>query len=221
MASVEEGGQQAAPEAENVGRELLSRGRLLLLAGVFVMEMAIFFSAMLIPVDPSTQQSLQQAANTLRNTTSHASPGGMVELIFSNNVRIALAELIPGLGGLVFVYSIFITGQVIQVAAMSTGVPGAVYGALLFVFPFAIVELSGYALAVASGTMLIVSFMRKRLRREVRVFALEVVGVVVVLFVAAAMETATLLSPEVGLALWLPMGLFFAWMAVVFGRRRQ
>ena len=210
------GQEPAKPEA---GPErILERGRLLLLLGVFVLELLLFFGAMVIPIDPATQQRLQQAANSLENSTADQAPVSVLGLIFTNNVRVALAEMIPGAGILVFFISILNTGQVIQVLALSKGVPGVFYGVALFVFPFSFVELSGYAVALCSGSMLIVAWRRSRLRREARVFLLELVGVVLILLVAATMETITLLSPEIGLALWLPTGLIVAWLTITVRR---
>lgn len=213
--------ESAALEPTTRGAEAVSfldRGRLLLLLGVFVLELLLFFGAMVVPIDPSTQQRLQQAANSLQNSTSNQAPIAVLGLIFSNNVRVALAEMIPGAGALVFFISILNTGEVVQVLALSNGVPGVFYGVALFVFPFSIVELFAYALAVCSGSMLIIAWRRNRLRKEARVFVYELIGVVAILLVAAAMETITLLFPEIGLALWLPTGLLIAWLAITLRR---
>jgi len=186
-----------------------------------MMEMVIFFAAMVVPMDLATQQTLQQAANGIHNATSSSSPLVLVETIFSNNVRVALGEMIPARGAVLFFASIFTTGQIIQVIAISNGLPGVFYGLALFIFPFSIVELSAYAIAVGSGSMLVVAWRRKMLRSEARVFVLEVLAVVGTLLVAAAMETATLLEPTVGLALWFPLGLFIAWLAIILRRGTQ
>ena len=200
---------------------ILTRERALLMAGVLVMEMVIFFGAMVVPVSQSTQQALKDAAKHLQNATAGASPLDTLEVIFFNNVRLALAEMVPVLGAIVFFVSITTTGQVIQVVATSYGAPGPLVGGLLFVFPFTMVELSAYALAVGSGSMLLVAWRRRILHGEVKVFALEAVGVVLVLLAAAAMETAALISPSLGLALWLPTALLIGWLAVRLGRPRR
>lgn len=209
---------QEPAEDANMKRDPMSRERILLLLGVFALELVVFFAAMVIPIDQATQQSLQQVVDNLRNTTSNASPLVVMETLFSTNVRVALVEMIPAVGALIFFVSIFTTGQLIQVLALSNGLPGVLYGILLFIFPYSIIEFSAYPLAAGSGSMVIVAWRRKRLRREAPVFGLELVGVVVILLIAAAMETATLLSPAIGLALWFPTGLFIAWL-LVRGRR--
>lgn len=211
-------GTEEIPKENEEPVRLIEKGRLLLLLGVFVLELLLFFGAMAVPVDPDTQQRLQQAANSLQNSTVDQTPTAILGFIFSNNVRFALAEMIPGAGVLVFFVTILNTGQVIQVLALSRGLPGVLYGVALFVFPFSIVELFAYALAVCSGSMLIISWRRNRLRREARVFVFEAIGVVLTLLLAATMETITLLSPLIGLALWLPMGLLVAWLAIILRR---
>jgi len=196
----------------------VDKGRLLLFLGVFVLELLIFFGATVVPIGPAAQQQVQQAAKELQNSTAHQPPAAVLGFIFSNNVKVALAELIPGAGAVVFFISMVNTGQVIQAIGLSTGVPAALLGSLLFAFPFTIVELSAYALAVCSGSMLIIAWRRKRLHREARVFAYEAVGVVLILLIAATMETITLFSYEIGFALWLPTGLLVAWLAITLRR---
>ncbi len=208
----------AQTEKPSAVRDLLSRGRLLLLLGAFALEMVIFSSALVVPIDPSSQQSLQQAVNNLRNATN-AGPLGIMTEIFTNNARVALMEMIPVFGPILFFLSIFTTGQVFQLLAISNGLPGMTYGLLLFVFPFALVELSAYAIAVGSGSMVLVAWRRKRLHSEFRVLVMEVLTVVVTLLLAAAMETVTILNPAGSLALWFPTGLLIAWLAIFLRRR--
>lgn len=186
---------------------LLRRGRIMAFGAAFAIELAIFFGAMMYPVDPSQQAALLNQANALMNSTGSQGPAAVFSAIFNNNLRVALLEMLPAAGAFLFVVSIFTTGQVIQVLAMSSNLPGPVFGLALFLFPFVIVELSAYALAVASGTMLIVAWWRKTFTSEIRVFVVEAVAVTVTLLVAAAMETVGILNPFVSLALWLPTGL--------------
>jgi uncharacterized membrane protein SpoIIM required for sporulation len=220
MAIPDSGPVAEPPKQESAWKDLVERGRLLLFLGVLLVELLIFFGAMVVPIDPATQQRLQQAANSLQNSTVDQPPASMMTLIFSNNVKVGLAEMVPGVGPIVFFISILNTGEVIQVLGLMRGAPGILYGLVLFVFPYSLVELSGYAVAVGSGLMLLIAWRRKRLRQEARVFVLEAVGVVLILLLAAAMETTTLLLPAVGLALWLPMGLLVAWTAIRLRKAR-
>jgi hypothetical protein len=209
------------PEGVQPGiRELLfSRGRVIFFLVAIVFELAIFFAATVVPIDRSTQQNLTQAANNLRNLTDTSPPLVTMRLIFSNNLRVALVEMVPGLGPIVLAASIFTTGQLLQVVSIAAGYPSILVSIFLFAFPYTIIELSAYPLAVVSGTMLLVAWRRRTLRKEIRVFLWELVGVVAVLLLAAAMETATLLSATLGILLWLPM----VFLAVLFalGRGRK
>jgi len=203
----------------SLASQLLRRGRLLAFAVALLIELAIFFGAMVYPISPAQQTQLLNQANTLLNSTSSQGPTGMFSAIFNNNVRVALLEMIPAVGAFLFGVSMFTTGQVIQALAISSHLPGPVLGLALFFFPFAIVELSSYAVAAASGTMLIVAWRRKRLSDEIPVFVAEAGVVVAAVLIAAVMEATGILDPVAGLALWLPTALAIA-VFVVYLRRR-
>jgi uncharacterized membrane protein SpoIIM required for sporulation len=188
---------------------------------VLALELGLLFFASIYPIDPAQRQALVEQANSIINSTTGQTPTGVFSAISENNIRVALVEMVPVVGILLFAFSIFTTGQVIQALALSQGLPGPLFGAALFIFPFAIVELSAYAVAVVSGLMLIVAWRRKRLRGELRVFAIEASIVVAAILIAAAMETAGILDPIYSFSLWLPTALGLA--ALVFfvrGRSR-
>jgi len=187
--------------------ELFERRRLFFILAVLVVELVIFFVATSIPIDATTQRSLQNEAKNLAGTTGNLGPTDLFLFIFTHNAMIALGEMIPILGGFLWVFSIYTTGQIIASVALSQGFPGLLYGVLVLVLPFAIVELSAYAVAVASGTLLLVAWRRHRLRKEMRVLALEIGLVAVMLLTAAAMETVTIVDATVGFLLWIPTGL--------------
>jgi len=190
----------------SVVSELLGRRRLLFILMVLIIELAIFFVATSVPIDASTQQSLQNEAKSLSGTTDSLGPTALFLFIFSHNAMIAFGEMVPVLGGFLWVFSIYATGQIIAAVASSQGFPGLLYGAFVLVLPFAIVELSAYAVAVASGTLLLVAWKRHRLRQEVRVLALEIGLVAAMLLTAAAMETITIVDATLGFLLWIPTG---------------
>lgn len=207
-----------APENERPRyfREWGPRDRILAFGIAFGIELTIFFGAMVIPMSAPQQQQLMNQANNLLGPAREQGPLQIFVSIFDNNVRVALIEMIPGIGAALFGASMYTTGQVIQALAISNNVPGPLYGLLVFFFPFAIVELSAYAIAVASGTLLIVAWRRSKLRQELGAFVLEVSVVVFALILAAAMETVGIVSPAEGLALWLPtaVGIFAVVMAL-------
>lgn len=210
---------EPAPPPGVVSR-LLARGRLLAFAAALAIELAIFFGAMAYPIDPAQQTELLNQANALMNSTSSQGPAGVFSAIFDNNVRVALLEMIPAAGAFLFGLSIFTTGQVIQALAISSNLPAPVFGLALFFFPFAMVELASYAVAAASGTMLIVAWRRKTLTSELPVFLVEAAVVVIAVLIAAVMEAVGIADPMVGLALWLPTALAIAAFAVYMRRGR-
>ncbi len=201
--------------------ELLERRRTAAYLVAFLVEIAIFFIAISYPVPSNRLPELQQEA---RNITSYAQTSGgfgLVGIIFGNNIRVALLEMIPVYGIIVFAGVMFETGQVLQVASYSTGVPGLIVGMALFLFPFAFVELFSYAIAVASGNMLVFSALRGRLRKEIRVYVLEAISVVLLLFLAASMETLTIMDWRIGLVLWLPVIMAIVWLAIYRSRMHK
>ncbi len=207
---VVQSGSPVPPPRPSALRELLGRRRLIFILAVLVTELAIFFIATSIPINPSTQQSLQNEAKSLAGTTGTLGPTALFYFIFTHNAMIALGEMVPVLGGLIWVFSIYATGQIIASVALSQGFPGLLYGALVLVLPFAIVELSAYAVAVASGTLLLVAWRRHRLRQELRVLVLEIGLVAAMLLTAAAMETITIVDATAGFLLWIPTGVLVA-----------
>jgi len=200
--------------------ELLDRRRLLLFLGVLVLELVIFVAGLFTPLSSQAQNTLENATNNQFASVPTASAPQLVSLIFTHNVVLALVELIPVVGAFFFLYSIYITGLVAQVLAASAGYP-SLFGMVLFLFPYSLVELSAYAIAAGAGVMLLVASVRKRLRRELRVLPLEIAAVVGVLLAAAVMETATRFYPVLGFALWIPTGAAIAGIIVISSRRQR
>jgi len=209
-----------APERpRSAASELLDRRRLFVFLLALLVEFAIFVFGLVTPLSVPAQQTLENQTSAQFAAVPTASAQQLVTLIFTHNLLLAYLELVPVLGAFVFVYSIYVTGLVAQVIAASAGYPGQL-GVILFVFPYSLVEFSAYAIAVASGVMLLLAWRRKTLNREIRVFGLELVAVAAVLALAAVMETVTRFSPLIGLVLWLPTGLGVAGV-VLFSRRKQ
>lgn len=202
--------------------EFLDSRRFLFFGAALGLEVLLLFGAMFVPIGPAQQQLLNNTAGTIANSTSHAGFFGTIGVIFQNNLKIALVEMIPILGLLAFVESIFLTGQVIEVIGAGRNIPGPYLGGSLFLFPFTVVELSCYAIAVSSGTLLLLSAARHRLGDESRVFVLQVPIVAGLLLLAATMETITDFAPLIGLALWVPglIAVFYARRAVGRARAR-
>jgi len=176
------------------------------MAGAFVAELGIFVAGLLVPIDAGTKGIIVNQTTTSFAPLQGSPPAQVVLLIFSHNAVIAMIEVIPVMGAFAFVGSMFTTGVIAQALLASNGVPGF-FGAFLLLFPYSLVELSAYAVALGSGIMLIVGWRMRRLRSEVQVLLEEVIVVFALLLLAAAMEEATSLSPLLGFALWAPTGI--------------
>lgn len=201
--------------------ELLGRRRFVIILIVLIVELTVFFVATSVPIDAATQQALQNEAKNFTAATDSSGPTGLLINIFTHNAAIAFGEMIPVVGGLLWVVSIYATGQIIQAVALFHGAPGPLYGLVLLIFPFAIVELAGYAVAFGSGLMLIVAWRQRRLRNETRILVLEAGVVAAMLLTAAVMETVTSINPVLGIALWIPTGLTTWALALIPVRARN
>jgi hypothetical protein len=195
---------------KSVFEDLLDRRRLLLIVGILVIELVIFAAGLLTPLPQATQLSIVNQTSKEFGIVKSATPVQLLFFIFTHNLPIALGELIPVLGAGLFAFSIYETGLVTQATFVSQGAP-AISGVVVFLFPFTLVELSCYAIAVGAGVMILVALVKRRLRRELRVFLLEALLITGLLFLAAVMESTTIaVSTMIGLALWLPTGLALA-----------
>jgi hypothetical protein len=183
-----------------------------------MVELGIYATGLATPLSSTVQQNLAKQTSSGPGFVKSENPERLVVLIFTHNIPIALAEMIPLIGALSFVYSIYRTGLAAQVIVVSKGYP-ALIGIFLLAFPYSLVGLSSYAIAAGAGFMLFVSPLERRFRRELRTFALEGVVVTALLLLAAAMETITGIYPAVGFALWLPTG--FAMAGVVLVTRKR
>ena len=210
--------QQQKRQRNNLLGERFGSRRVLLFLAVLLIELTIFFIAMAFPLDPTQQQSLYTEGQQLVQSVNGGGPLDMFYGIFLNNVRIALIDAIPFVGPVFLGYSIFYTGEVLQAFAVSSNppVPPLILGAVTFVFPHALIEFAGYAVAVTASVMLVWAGIKKRLRAEIRVYAQEVLIAGAILFVAAATETIEIVTSEtfLTLVLWVPIavGIVVIWV---------
>jgi len=210
--------QQQERQRNNLLGERFGSRRVLLFLAVLLIELTIFFMAMAFPLDPTQQQSLYTEGQQLVQSVNGGGPLDMFYGIFLNNVRIALIDAIPFVGPVFLGYSIFYTGEVLQAFAVSSNppVPPLILGAVTFVFPHALIEFAGYAVAVTASVMLVWAGIKKRLRAEIRVYAQEVLIAGAILFVAAATETIEIVTSEtfLTLVLWVPIavGIVVIWV---------
>lgn len=222
--AVPEGQPEPSPERReerSTSSDLLDRRRLALVLGVLLLELGIFFVGLLTPIPAATRQELANETGSQFGGVQSLPAAQLTLFIFTHNLTIALAEMIPVAGALLFAFSVYSTGLAAQALVVSQGLP-AQWGAVIFAFPYSLVELSAYAVAVVSGSMLLASWRNRRLKKELSVFVLEGAVVTATLLIAAAMEATTVrISVVLGFALWLPTGLALAAVIVLAGRRQR
>lgn len=192
--------------------ELLGRKRVSVFFVVFALEIAILTIATTIPIGQLKQSQLLEEGRRMAEVVMQSSFFDGTLFIFYHNLTVALLEIIPVVGVIIFLYSIYITGQVIQAISLSHNVPGTVAGYLLLFFPYSVIELSAYSIAVTSGIMLLISLRRGKFSNELKVLPFEVLGVIFTLMLAALFEEVTIRSPIVGLSLWIPSILVFLYV---------
>jgi uncharacterized membrane protein SpoIIM required for sporulation len=141
-------------------RQFAVRGLLLCLT-LFLIEVGLFFAVTSIPFLPGEHAFYTSQANALSNQTGSSTSPQLFVLIFTNNFRIALIEMIPVLGAIFFAISIYATARVTQAIAGIDNVPALVLVLLLLlIFPHSFIELPAYAVATAEGMYLLYASVR-------------------------------------------------------------
>ncbi|MDG6981075.1 MAG: hypothetical protein JRN51_08210 [Nitrososphaerota archaeon] len=195
--------------------------RLSLIMTVLLVEFGIFLIGLFTPLSASTRQILANQTGAQLGPVQSGTAAQVMSFIFTHNLSIALAEMIPIGGALIFAFSVYSTGIAAQALVASQGLP-AQWGAVIFAFPYSLVELSAYAVAVVSGSMLLVAWRGHHLRKEMKIFVKEGAAVTAILLAAAAMESITVkVSALLGFALWLPTGIALGAIAVLARRGRR
>ncbi len=197
-------------------RDYAVRGLLLCLT-LFLIEVGILFFVSSIPFFPGEKSYYVSQANQLSNTTHNASGPQLFYDIFTNNYRISLIEMIPGLGVIFFAISMYVTARVTLAIAFgeSQSVPGAVLVISLFLLPHSYLELPAYAVATAEGLYLLYAIIQVlgnsrggdegRMSGEVWQLGINVLIFTVMLAVAALFETTEIVlgAPNAFLT-WIP-----------------
>jgi hypothetical protein len=185
--------------------EILSPLRVKIAVVLLATSIAIFFAAMAIPIDTSQQKTLLSEGKSLLQSATSGSSIETFVAIFLNNIRVALIEMIPAVGFVFWSVSLYTTGQVLQAFSLDANIPPFATGLITFAFPHGLVEFAGYAFAVTESVMLIFSGVKHRLRAELRIAGFEILLVAGTLVLAAVVETVEIVSPGVGLLMWVPV----------------
>jgi uncharacterized membrane protein SpoIIM required for sporulation len=210
-------------------REFARRG-LILCVALFLIEVVLFFVIPALPFFPGEQALYTNQSNQLSNQFQGASLYTQFSGIFVNNYRIALIEMVPGIGLLLFAFSLYATARVLQVISIGDGVsPLLVVLLLLLLFPHSWIELPAYAVATAEGIFLLVAVFRwlariggagKRVswRAEGVQLGINIVIVTVMLLVAALFESVEIQLGDWFWVTWIPFAGIIG-IVLVFNRR--
>jgi uncharacterized membrane protein SpoIIM required for sporulation len=141
-----------------------------------------------VNVGAAQPQSLGQAESTIRAIRARFPEPGALQ-IFLNNFGVALLMLIPGLGVVLSLLSMYITGTVIGALGVLQGAPWYLLTLGLMLTPFFWLEFTAYALASTQSIFLVASPFQKKFRREVKYTIPVTMLAAALLFFGAIIET--------------------------------
>jgi len=218
-----DGAQETPSRWAQAVRQFALRG-LLLCATLFLIEVGLFFAVSSSPFFPGEHSAYTSAANQLGNQTSSSTAPQLFTMIFTNNLRIALIEMIPVFGTIFFAISIYATARVTEAIAGIQGIPAPLVLLLLFIFPYSYIELPAYAVATAEGIYLLYALvvrLRGRggsLSGEAVQFGINLIIMTVMLAVAALFEAVTI---EIRVYFWITWVPFIGLVLVVLWLNRR
>lgn len=210
-------------------KEFARRG-LLLCVLLFLIEVGLFFLVSSLPFFPGEQALYTNQSNQIGNQFQHATLFTTFSGIFVNNYRIALIEMIPGLGVLFFGFSLYATARILQVISISDHAsPIIVVLVLLLLFPHSWIELPAYAVATAEGIYLLYAIVKwlfdstgrasVHWNHELGQLLINVGIVTVMLLVAALFESVEIqLGGLLFLVTWIPFAVIIA-VVLLLNRR--
>lgn len=201
-----------------------------LIAILFFIEIALIIVVSNSPFLPSELASYERSYNTT-TAVLNQSAIGQVGGIFSNNFRVASAELIPVLGVGILGLSLYETARIVEVIGIVKGVPVGFALANLFFLPSTWLELPAYAIAAAESIYLVYAIYRGFrdgwgwFLREIRYLFVNIILIAGVLIVAATFEVTEIQleqgpDPAYALLTWFPFVVVFAGV-VIFWRRAK
>lgn len=204
-----------------------------LIVFLFVVELAVVIAVANSAFFPSEQTSFEKQYNGIQPILNE-SAAGQVSGIFANNLKVAAAELFPGLGLLIFGVSLYQTARIIEVIGLAKGVGVGLALANLFILPSTWLELPAYAIAAAEGIYILYAFYLgfhsgwQRFLREIRFVIVNLVLIAGVLIVAAVFETVEIQLEQgpiqtqaYALLTWLPFAAVLAGWLTFWRRARR
>lgn len=207
------GGDVAQTGWPSALRQFAMRGFLLCVL-LFGLEALIFVVVSSLPYFPGEQAAYTQQAHQLSSQVSGASYPALIYQIFTNNFRIALLEMIPIFGVILFALSIYETARVTEaIAGINSESPLLLVILLLVIFPHSWIELPAYAVATAEGLYLLYALAkafrgdRRRLSMEAAQLGINIIIVAAMLIVAAIFESTEIELGGYFWITWIPFAL--------------
>ena len=141
-------------------RAFTHRG-LIVIALIFLIEIVLFFAISALPFYPGEQADYANQSKQIGAQVQGASLPTQFWGIFSNNYGIAIRELVPGLGLVIFSVSIYATARILEVISVQDHVsPFVLVLVLLLLFPHSWLELPAYAVAAAESILIVYAFVK-------------------------------------------------------------
>jgi uncharacterized membrane protein SpoIIM required for sporulation len=207
---------------ETAVKQFARRGLLLCLV-LFLIEIVLFFVVSNLPFNSSGEQTFYtNQTKQISDQFQNASLPAEFWLIFTNNYNIALRELIPGLGPLLFGATLYATARGLEVISINDHIsPLLVVLVLLLFFPHSWIELPAYAVATAESIFLLVAVFKwlfdtgegkVKWKAELGQFVIYLAIVTAMLLVAALFESVEI---QIGLLFWVTWIPFAGIMALV------
>ncbi len=195
---------------------------------LFLISIGICIIVVSLPFLPGERAIYVSQSNQISSEFAGASLFTQFWGIFTNNLRIALIEMIPGPGTALFVLSFYTTARIIEVEALTQGVPPVLLFLFLFLFPHSYIELPAYAVATGAGLYFAYAVARwlfatrsspVNFRVEGGQLLINLIVVTVMLAVAALFEAVQLqLSAALFWTTWIPFAGLVA-LALMLNRR--
>ena len=119
--------------------------------------------------------------------------------IFLNNIEVAIAMFVPGVGAGIGVFSGISTGMVFNAFALISPELAATQPLSVLATPFGILEVLAYGLAISRSGMLVAQLLKKDERRGWKRFALHTgieIGIVISALVAGSVIESQLITEQ-------------------------
>lgn len=193
---------------------------------LFIIGQTIMILAATTPFFPGEEQLYTTMYNNTQNQIATTTFLGEFQVIYLNNIQVALGGALPFLGTLTYSLASYNTGRVIQAIAIADQTPPAAVLITLYILPHTWVEESAYPIATIAGILAFTKWrsvppgeFSRKLNWGSTKLVMALGGAVALLAVAGLVETLTNYVGFDILAFWLVFAVLL--YTVVRSRRRR